>query len=114
MEGYRHDEIKIRINGFESDPEFAIFVKGQVDQIHFEEAPSDATTTASFTKYDTLVTGAIQISSIQGVFSAKARGEDGYQVVNQVFRQIRHQLNRWKRNRWRKEQGDKYEIPAIQ
>ncbi|WP_413288968.1 hypothetical protein [Bdellovibrio sp. HCB337] len=110
MEAFKHDDIRIRLNGFEDDPDFAIYIKGLVDQIHFEEAPSDSTTMASFTKYEQLVTGAIQISSIQGVFSAKARGVDGRQVVHQVFREIRHQLNRWKRRRWRKEHTDKSEF----
>jgi len=110
MEAFKREDINIRLYGFEDDPEFAIFVKGLVNQLHFEEAPSDATTMASFTKCEHLVTGAIQISSIQGVFSAKARGDDEHQVVNHVFREIQHQLSRWKRRRWRKEHPEKPEI----
>jgi hypothetical protein len=97
------DSIRIELKGFNDNPEFAAYVKKLIDQIHFEDAPSDASTTASFTKYESHVTGAIQISSVQGVFSAKAEGDNERDVVYKVFQDIFNQIRTWKHIRWLKE-----------
>jgi len=97
------DDVRIELSGFKDEPEFAGYVKKLIDQIHYEEAPSDASTMASFTKYESYVTGAIQVSSSQGVFSAKAEGNNERDVVYKVFQDIFNQLRTWKHLRWLKE-----------
>lgn len=93
------DDVRLEIKGFSKDSKFGSFVKSVVDQLHLE-APSDATTTASFTKFENLVTGAIQISSSQGVFSAQGQGHKARDVVFKTVKKVRKQLRAWKKARF--------------
>lgn len=48
------------------------------------------------------MTGAIQISSLNGVFSARSSGSDPRRVAKTVARDIKKQLREWKVLRWKK------------
>lgn len=93
------EDVRIHLKGFEKKDRFGCFVKSLVDDIHLE-APSDSTTTASFTKSEAYVTGSIQISSSEGVFSARAEGCNPRKVALEVARELRKQLRNWRRTRF--------------
>lgn len=93
------DDLRLELKGFEAGSDFGGFTKGLVDDLYLD-APSDASLTASFTRFEDHVTGAIQISSSQGVFSATAGGVDAKEVAQKIVRRIRKQLSAWKQSRW--------------
>ncbi len=107
-----HEDVKIEVKGFGKDSHFERYLKPLVQDIHVE-APSDSSTTASFTIYDSHVTGAIQISSLNGVFSSRGSGHDPKQVAKQIVRDIRHQLRDWKHLRWKNSRSSKPDVRLL-
>lgn len=98
------DDIRLELKGFEAGSAFGGFAKGLVDDLYLD-APSDASLTASFTRFEDHVTGAIQISSSQGVFSATAGGVGAEEVAQKIVRRIRKQLSAWKQSRWERDRS---------
>lgn len=99
MNHFSDKDVHYQFNGFDENSKFPFLVKELIGQLHLE-APSDATTTASFTKYERLVSGAVQISSAEGVFSALGRSHNARGVLFQILRQLRIQLKEWKKKRF--------------
>jgi hypothetical protein len=94
------EDVRIDVKGFGVDSHFERFLKPLVYDLHLD-APSDSTTTASFTINNSHVTGAIQISSLNGVFSARSSGTNPRHVAKTIVRDIRKQIREWKILRWK-------------
>ena len=75
-------------------------VNTAIERMH-NEAPSDSFTKVIFTKTGNTIEGILKITSTNGLFLAKGKGQEFVQLAESLIQKVREQLTGWKRLRFK-------------
>ena len=94
------EDVTIDYKGFKPSQSIIKHMKSITDHLYYE-SPSESCIKATFVRVGKAgYTGIVKINSSVGSFVANALGEDINSLSDNLFKQVKKQLNEWKTNRF--------------
>ncbi len=90
----------IDYSGFDPSGDETSQLKTALERVHME-APSDSFTKLIFTKTGNTIEGILKVTSTNGSFLAREKGQELVALADDLIQKIRSQLSSWKELRFR-------------
>jgi hypothetical protein len=90
----------IDYSGFKPSGDETSQLSNALERVHME-APSDSFTKMIFTKTGDTIEGLIKVTSTNGSFLVREKGQELLQLGDSLIQKIRSQLSSWKELRFR-------------